>query len=211
MTHFCKSVSRKRGFESHCCETVYQKMGRSKFLPHRYAPCWRGTGAVEFDQRLGKCAHTCCGGQCRRDSALYLLDQVWHGLGTVSVNKLGSRPASRTQSLLIITKSDCYLIVLLRFATVAPSRCPLERQNPSACENSRSWDSVGLGLVSIIGDTGVRALVCTWEGDQSRRGSLGARPCHLKLVTARIELCSWVRVRRVEGEGLMANKVVPRG
>ena len=79
-----------------------------------------------------------------------------------------------------------------------------------ASEQSRSRDGVSLGLVRIVGDTSVRALVSTRESDKTS-GGLAATTGDLKLVATRVELSTGVGVGGVQRDDLVADEVVAGG
>jgi hypothetical protein len=78
-----------------------------------------------------------------------------------------------------------------------------------AFKHTRSGYSVRLRLVRIIRNPSIRTLVRAGEPDETR-GCSGPAAGDLELVTAGVELRAGVRVRRVQGDDLVAHEVVPR-
>lgn len=79
-----------------------------------------------------------------------------------------------------------------------------------AGEDGRARDGVLLGLVGIVGDTGISGGVGTGEGNQVR-GAGAAGTGNLDLVASRVELGAGVGVGGVEGDDLVADEVLAGG
>ena len=68
-------------------------------------------------------------------------------------------------------------------------------------------DGVGGGLVGIVGDASVRALVGAGEGNETA-GLCASTTGDLELMAPGVELRSRVRTRSMQGDDLMAHKIV---